>query len=61
MTKAESKKMTPKRLKEWRLAMAYDQKRAARELGLSWSMYKNYELGVYPIPRTVELATQALQ
>lgn len=61
MTKIESKKLTAKRLREWRLGKGFDQKEAAAALGLSWAMYKNYELDVYPIPRTVELATQALQ
>ena len=49
--------MTPKRLKTCRLKLKLTQKAFGDNLHTSERMIRNYEIGAFPIPVVVELAT----
>ena len=53
--------MTAAAFRHWRERCAYTLEGAARALGISRRMAAYYEAGERPIPRTVALATQALE
>jgi hypothetical protein len=53
--------MTAAAFRRWRERKAYTLEGAARALGISRRMAAYYEAGERPIPRTVALATQALE
>ena len=53
--------MTPKELKSRREALRLTQAQLARELGLDSITVSRYERGVYPIPKHIELAVEALE
>ena len=53
--------MTAAAFRHWRERKAYTLEGAARALGISRRMAAYYEAGERPIPRTVALATQALE
>ena len=53
--------MTAAAFRRWRERRAYTLEGAARALGISRRMAAYYEAGERPIPRTVALATQALE
>lgn len=53
--------MTAAAFRRWRERRAYTLEGAARALGISRRMAVYYEAGDRPIPRTVALATQALE
>lgn len=53
-------RMTADALKAWRKRLGLTQTEAAAELGISRSQVARYELGEHEIPRTVELATEAI-
>lgn len=53
--------MSPDAFREWRERKAYTLDTAAQALGLSRRMVAYYEQGAKPIPRTVALATKALE
>lgn len=48
--------MTPNELTDWRKSYALNRTAAARYLGISRRALFNYEQGVRPIPRPIELA-----
>lgn len=57
--------MTPEQLTQWRETLGWPKTRAARELGVSYTMYRHYETGQregrpVEIPRPVALACAAL-
>jgi len=53
--------MTAQAFRRWRERKAYTLEGAARALGISRRMAAYYESGERPIPRTVALATKALE
>lgn len=53
--------LTAEAFRAWRLRKAYTLEGAAKALGLSRRMVAYYEQGDKPVPRTVALATRALE
>lgn len=47
--------MDKEQLKSWRAALGLTQHQAAATLGLSRRGYQNYELGLRPVPKSIEL------
>lgn len=52
--------MTPASFIEWRLAMGFSKRGAAKALGASPSTITAYDTGASPIPRYIALACRAL-
>lgn len=52
--------MTPANLNDWQRRHGFTRAQAAARLGISRRMYQYYAAGERPIPRTVELATRAI-
>lgn len=51
--------MTPTELTDWRKSYGLNRSAAARYLGISRRALFNYEQGVRPVPRPIELACRA--
>ena len=52
--------MTPAALRTWRKHLGLSQKAAAEAIGKSRAMYQRYEMGMDPVPLTMELACAAV-
>lgn len=52
--------MTPTQLEAWMKSLGLNKIKAAKEIGISRRTLDTYLDGTYPIPRTVELACEAL-
>lgn len=52
--------MTADELRAWRGRLGWTQRQAAAQIGVSKSMYRNYEYG-HEIPRPVAVAAVALE
>lgn len=52
--------MTPKQLETWMDGLGFNKVRASVEIGISRQSLYDYLNGKKPIPRTVELACEAL-
>ena len=53
--------MKPEELKQRREALGMTQDDLARELGVKMMTVSRWERGVYPIPRHIELAIEAIE
>lgn len=49
--------MTPEQLYAWRISETLSKRQAATALGVARNTYRAYEMGKYPIPRYIWLAT----
>lgn len=49
--------MTPEQLMAWRHTLLLSKRQAAAALGVARNTYRSYEMGRYPIPRYIWLAT----
>jgi len=49
--------MTPEALKSWRYSLNLSKREAAKALGCARNTFRAYEMGKYPVPRYIYLAT----
>lgn len=49
--------MTPEQIMAWRHGLMLSKRQAAAALGVARNTYRAYEMGKYPIPRYIWLAT----